>query len=654
MDGYLSRKCQLLRKLTSTTNSVVGCPKRVDMKVIGTAGHIDHGKSTLVRRLTGIDPDRLEEEKRRGMTIDLGFAWLDLPSGRSASIVDVPGHERFVKNMLAGAGGIDVGLLVVAADEGVMPQTLEHLDIMDLLEVRAGVVALSKSDLVDDEMLALIEDEIEGALSGTSLENSKIVPVSATSGVGLPQLLAALDSAIDGAPPRDTSGLVFLPVDRSFSMPGFGTVVTGTLMSGTLTAGQSVEVSPRGGHARIRSLQTHRRNVEVAEAGARVAVNLSGVDRKAVARGDVLTAPGAVGGIRSFDAKVRVVRNAPFPLEHGVRGTLHLGAAERQASVSVLNAERIEPGESGWVTFRLTTPVATIRGQRFVLRLPAPARTIAGGVVVDVAPSRRKSERVERLALVADPDLRVASRAALDARRPVTTSELARRLGVPSGTLATVVQSLVHDGNVIVLADSLISSEAWKLAERRATEHLVDYHARHPLKSGMPKEELRRNLAWPGPGWAHAIRRMESEGAVRDDGRTIALPAHVGGTSSRIEDAKRVLSVLSRRRFSPPLGAEVRAEANVDESFLHAMADERQIVRVGAEVFFTRDAYDAIVGSVVELIEAEGSVTVARLRDQLGTSRKYALALLEHLDSEHVTRRRGDVRVLGGARPVCA
>src|SRR4051794_5669169 len=373
------------------------------MRVVGTAGHVDHGKSTLIEALTGIDPDRLAEEKARGMTIDLGFAWLKLPSGQEVSIVDVPGHERFIHNMLAGVGGIDIALLVVAADEGVMPQTREHLDILDLLAIPAGAIVVTKTDLVDDEWLELVSVEIAEAVAGTILDGAPIVPVSSVTRAGLDDLVALLDRLLAGDRLRPVTGRPRLPIDRVFTISGFGTVVTGTLLDGALHVGQEVEIQPSGRKTRVRGLQSHRRKVDTATGGTRVAVNLGGVATDELARGEVVTAPGALQATRLIDVKLRVLERAPRALAHNMALTFHTGAAETTAKASLLDGQQIEPGESGWVQLRLAGDVALAKGDLFVVRTPSPSATIGGGTVIEPHPRRHRRNQprvLDRLAVL--------------------------------------------------------------------------------------------------------------------------------------------------------------------------------------------------------------------------------------------------------------
>ncbi|HEU5368442.1 MAG TPA: selenocysteine-specific translation elongation factor, partial [Ktedonobacterales bacterium] len=368
------------------------------MSCIGTAGHVDHGKSTLVTALTGIDPDRLAEEKARGMTIDLGFAWLRLPGGREVSIVDVPGHESFIKNMLAGVGGIDLALLVVAADEGIMPQTEEHLAILDLLRVSRGVVALTKCDLVEEDWLELVREEVAARLSTTTLADAPILPVSAYTGAGLPELLAALDALLETTPGRQNLGRPRLPVDRVFTIQGFGTVVTGTLLDGAFSVGQEIEILPQGLRARIRNLQTHKTSVETAQPGGRAAMNLAGIAKTDLARGDVITLPGRLRPTTLLDARFELLESAPRPLPHNAEVDLFVGAKEVRAHVRLLDSDELQPGERGWVQLRLAEPVAVARRDRFILRIPSPSLTIGGGEIIDTQPRHHKRRQPAALA----------------------------------------------------------------------------------------------------------------------------------------------------------------------------------------------------------------------------------------------------------------
>ena len=602
--------------------------------VVGTAGHIDHGKSTLITALTGIDPDRLAEEKRRGMTIDLGFAHMTLPSGREIGIVDVPGHARFMRNMLAGAHGLDAALLVIAADEGVMPQTREHLEIIDLLDVKRGLVVLTKIDLVDQDWLAMVIEEVAAALKGTSLQRAPIVPVSSVSRAGLGELVTALDELLEGSAERPDTGRPRLPIDRVFTMSGFGTVVTGTLVDGTIGVGDELEVAPGGARVRVRGLQRHNEKVESVGPGNRVAANLSGVEKTDLARGDVLARPGAVAPVRRADAQVRVLASAPRPLRHGAEVLIHAGSAEAGARVIVLDGDEIAPGSKGWVQLYLDRPIAVVAQDRFVVRVPSPAMTVGGGVFVDVAP--RKHARHDSAVREA-----LASRAAGDVLeqelrkypRGVTVSALLKATVAPDADIEKLRARRVGEW--------LFSDEAWTAIADRAARELATYHGTHPLRPGMAREELRSRLGVSPAAFGPIVAGLVEDGRVVESNGSLAAPGH------RVEvDGTELLKVLGREPFAPPSLADAMHESGATDELVRALSQRGDIVRVSDDVAFTKDAYGAAVVMVKELIAANGSITVAQLRDRMGASRRPVLALLEHLDAQRVTRRVGDARVL--------
>ena len=607
--------------------------------VVGTAGHIDHGKSTLITALTGVDPDRLAEEKRRGMTIDLGFGHLRLPSGREVGIVDVPGHARFIRNMLAGVHGLDAVILVVAADEGVRPQTREHLEIVDLLEVRRGVVALTKIDLVDAEWLEMVTSEVASALEGTSLAAAHIVPVSSVDRRGLDELMAALDAVLAETQPRSDTGRPRLPIDRAFTMSGFGTVVTGTLVDGSLSVGQELEVVPSGRIVRIRGLQQHNRKVEVARPGSRVAVNIAGAEKHEVERGDVLAPRGGLQATRRVDAHVRVLADAARPLRHGAELTLHTGTVEVGARAIVLEGDSIAAGAEGWVQLYLERPTAVAAGDRFVLRVPSPSLTLAGGRVADVAP--RKHPRHD-----------AAVRASLERRAAgnVLQEELRK---YPRGvTSAALLKATVSTDAATGVLDARRSGEwiwareHWEAIVERARAELAEYHAAHPLRAGMAREELRSRAGIPPAAFAAALRALIEDGVVVERGTEVALPAHQAALEEGDGPAGRLIEQLASNPFAPPSLAEAMQKSGASTEVVRALERRGDVVRLSDDVAFTRDAYEKAVELVKEMVAASGSVTVAQLRDRMGASRRPVLALLEHLDAERVTRRVGDARVL--------
>jgi selenocysteine-specific elongation factor len=607
--------------------------------VVGTAGHIDHGKSTLITALTGIDPDRLAEEKRRGMTIDLGFAHMTLPSGREIGIVDVPGHARFIRNMLAGVHGLDAVILVVAADEGVRPQTREDLEIIDLLEVRRGVVALTKVDLVDGEWVELISAEVAAAVERTSLEGARIIPVSAITGAGLDDVVRALDAVLVDTDRRSDVGRARLPIDRVFTISGFGTVVTGTLVDGALTTGQELEIVPRGRTVRVRGLQQHNRKVDRAEPGGRVAVNLSGAEKEDVQRGDVIAVAGGLTTTRRVDAHVRVLADAPRALRHGAELTLHTGTAEVGARAIVLEGDSIERGGQGWVQLYLARPIAAAAHDGFVLRIPSPAATIAGGRFADVTP--RKHPRHD-----------AAVRESLERRASgeVLQEELRkypRGVAVPALLKATLASDQGVDSlDARRVGDWIWAREHWESLENRIRTVLSEYHSTHPLRAGMPREELRSRAGVPATAFASALRGWVEDGVVVEQGSEVGLAGHRAAVDEVDGPGSRLIVELARTPLAPPSLAEAMQAAGATPEVVRALERRGDLVRVGDEVAFTREAYDRAVALVRELIGAGGSVTVAQLRDRMGASRRPVLALLEHLDSRHITRRVGDARIL--------
>lgn len=607
--------------------------------IVGTAGHIDHGKSTLVAALTGIDPDRLAEEKRRGMTIDIGFAHMRLPSGRQIGIVDVPGHARFIRNMLAGAHGIDAVLLVVAADEGVMPQTREHLEIVDLLEVRQGLVVLTKVDLVDSAWRKLVEAEVTATVKGSALEGAAMIGVSAVTGVGLNDLVAALDGLLKDAEPRADLGRPRLPIDRVFTMSGFGTVVTGTLVDGGLVVGEELEVIPGRRVVRVRGLQQHNQPVDRAAPGNRVAANLIGVEKSQVTRGDVLARPGSVPTTNRVDALVRVVESAPRELRHGAELLLHTGTTEVGCRAILLEGDAIQRGKQGWVQLYLERPIAAAAQDRFVLRVPSPAATVAGGRFADVAP--RKHPRHD-----------VAARESLERRAAgdVLQEELRkypRGVTVPALLKATTVSGAdLSRLSARRVGDWLFADEAWGAIADRARRELAAYHAEHPLRSGMAREELRSRLGLPPGSFPEVVRGLAADGLLEERAAELALPAHRVEIQAADGPATRLLELLAREPFAPPSLPEAMRLAGAGPELVRALAQRGDIVRVSEDTAFTRDAYERAVVAVKELIASKGSVSVAQLRDRLAASRRPVLALLEHLDAAKVTRRVGDVRLL--------
>lgn len=632
------------------------------MFVVGTAGHVDHGKSSLVRALTGINPDRLREEQLREMTIDLGFAWVTLPSGQDISIVDVPGHEDFIKNMLAGVGGIDLALLVVAADEAVMPQTREHLAILDLLRVPRGVVALTKSDLIDDpEWLDLVVEEVREAIAHSTLAAAPIIPVSAVSGQGLDRLLATIDESLEQAPPRPDLGVPRLPIDRVFSIAGFGTVVTGTLSGGHLDVGDAVEIVPGGKGARIRGLQSHKTKVERALSGMRVAANLVGVDVDDLSRGQVVALPATMTASSLLDVHVEVVRDAPWPVRHGMVVEFFTGAASATGRVRLLDAEELGAGETGWAQVQLRDPVTCSRNDRFILRLPSPSVTLGGGAVVEAHPVRRHrrfdEQVLRRLETLYEGDPASTLLALLDERGPLAASRLVMASQLEQGVGEQALTDLLGRGEAIALTEPaaeqklanwsglVVSRGTWERTLESALALLGPFHQAHPLRAGMSREEFRSRLGLTGD-WANRfLDRASAEGMLVVSGDVVALPGQ--GVALSQEDERSIDSVMDLFRaapYTPPGWSDV--EGALGSALAGYLVESGRLVRLNEAVVFECGTLDEMIERLRTTIGTGKPFTVAQARDLFGTSRKYIVAFLEELDRRRITRRLGDERVV--------
>lgn len=621
------------------------------MYVIGTAGHVDHGKSTLVEALTGINPDRLKEERERQMTIDLGFAWLTLPNGETVGVVDVPGHRDFIENMLAGVGGIDAALFVVAADEGVMPQTREHLAILHLLRIPAGVIALTKSDLVEPDWLELVQADVAAAVTGTVLEGAPLIPVSARTGAGLPALKAALQNALAARTPRPDLGRPRLPVDRVFSLAGFGTVVTGTLSDGVLQVGDEVALLPSDRTARIRGLQTHKTKIEVAQLGSRVAVNLTGVEVNEVQRGMVLARPGTLRPTQFIDARFEHLAADDLPLKHNAEVKFFVGASEVLGTVRLLDAETLPPGAAGWVQVALAQPVVATKGQRFILRRPSPGATLGGGVVVDPHPKHRHKrhdpavhQRLETLAQ-GSPDERLVQ--ALEGLGVVPLAEAAHKAGLSASTLVDAVTEARTLGSLLELeGENLVMARAWwQRFETELVAALTAYHAAHPLRVGMPREELKSRLKLTPKIFNALFAYALAHQVIAAAHATARLPTYqVVFTAAQQAKVDALLADFRRDPHNTPSVKD--CGARLGEELFNALLEKGAITQVAPEVAFLTETYQTLVAQIKTQLQTAGKITVAEVRDRFSTSRKYALALMEHLDTIGLTRRVGDERVL--------
>ncbi len=626
--------------------------------MIGTAGHVDHGKSTLVKALTGIDPDRLAEEQARAMTIDLGFAWLTLPSGRQVSLVDVPGHERFIKNMLAGVGGIDIAMLVIAADEGCMPQTDEHLAIIDLLQIPAGLIVLTKADLVDAEWLDLMMLEVRDRVAKSILRDAPIIPVSAITGLGMDTLRSTLDDLAAALPARHVGTRPRLPIDRAFSIAGFGTVVTGTLLGGSIAVGDALRLEPSGLDVRVRGLQSHQRRTENAVPGTRVAVNVVGATVEDVHRGDVLAPKGLLSPSTRIDVLLRMLDDAPVTLKQNDPVDLFVGSAEVSAHATLLDQPELPPGATGWVQLRLDAPVAVLAGDRFIVRRPSPSTTIGGGSVIDPHPTRHRRFRPEVIA-------------ALETRAQGTPEDLVRQLleaspmerrhvaaalpALDAADADAALASLVATGEVLVLnaaagdqpAAWVIGSGLWQNVAAAIHDELATFHGANPKRKGMPKEVLRGKLVGlPPRAIDEILRHAGDQGLIADDGSTVRLPEFtIVLDADQATKAEAFVAALKASPYAPPAPTDL----GITPETMTVLEDAGRIVRVADAIAYDADTYARIIKGVLATIAQDGTLTLAAYRDQFATSRKYAQATLEYLDQQRITRRVGDDRVRGAA-----
>jgi selenocysteine-specific elongation factor len=629
------------------------------MRVIGTAGHVDHGKSTLIAALTGTHPDRLKEEQAREMTIELGFGWLTLPNGEEVGIVDVPGHRDFIENMLSGIGGIDAALLVIAADEGVMPQTKEHLAILDLLQIPAGLIVLTKTDLASDSgWLDLVEMDIRAAVSETILRDAPIIRVSAKTKTGLKELITTLQNLLENKPERLDLNRPRLPIDRVFSMSGFGTVVTGTLSDGHFTVGDEVEILPSGSKGRIRGLQTHKKKEETAVLGSRTAVNISGINTELIQRGEVVAHPNQYQATRRVDARFRLLKDASATIKHGDEVKFFVGASETIATLRLLGTEELLPGEEGWIQLELRDPVVTVRGDKYILRRPSPSETLGGGVIIDHQPKGRHKrfnedtlKSLESLTQGAPSDILFEAALALNA---APLKEMVTKSRLETSVAETALQELLASGQLIILEDGAqttvsnslaIALPHWNTLSGKILQTVEAHHKQFPLRRGIPREELKSKLKLPPRIFNTIINRLLGENSISGHSVWLSKPGHeIKFNEAEQLKVKELLRRFDQNPYSTPSVKECQSEAG--EEIVAALIELGELVTVSQDVIFRKKDYAALTAKVRSAIEANGEITLAEARDTLGTTRKYAQALLEHLDAIGVTMRAGDARKL--------
>lgn len=630
--------------------------------IIGTAGHIDHGKTTLVKALTGRETDRLKEEKQRGISIELGFAPFALPSGQLAAIVDVPGHERFIRHMLAGAFGIDMVLFTIAADEGVMPQTREHMDIIELLGVKQGIVVLTKKDMVDEEWLLLMEEEVREYLARGPLKDAPILSVSAITGDGIPELLDTIERVAAAVTEKSSFGYARLPIDRVFTISGFGTVVTGTLWSGQLNVGDTLELMPVQKPVKIRTLQVHNEKVPTAYAGQRVAVNLQGIELAEIKRGYLLASPGYLTPSHRVDAKLRLLSDSPRTLRNYNRVRFHLGTDESLGRVFLLDRDELLPGEEGYVQIAMEKPIVAYKGDPFVVRYYSPVHTIGGGTVIDpVAPKQKRfrEDVLEAMAIKEEGSLYDLLLRELENSdwQPLSADALAKATGSDAAAIADALQQLADDDLIVDLSgrgEQYISRRGLRGIRERIKTTIEQQQEQYPLRCAFPREELRSRYykTLNAKAFNQLLRFMEEEGQIVSQDTLVRLPDGApridAATQRQLDDIVARLDT-GDARFSPPSADELAAalalpEADLNE-LLNYLTEQGQIIKAADKVWFSAAAVQEAKQRMEKYFATEKELTMATARDLLGSSRKYVLPLIEYLDRTRFTRRVGDVRM---------
>ena len=629
--------------------------------ILGTAGHIDHGKTSLVKVLTGVDTDRLPEEKARGITIELGFADMLLPGDIHLGIVDVPGHERFVRAMVAGVGGMDIVMLVIAADEGVMLQTREHLEICRLLGVKKGLVVLTKCDMVDSEWLRLVTEEVRDFVAGSFLEGAPIVPVSARTGTGIEQLKEKLRMMSIGLDQKRSDGPFRLPVDRAFTVAGFGTVVTGTLLSGQIRVGDEVELFPSGRYAKIRGIQVHGSKADAGSAGQRLALNLLGVDNKHVKRGDVVAPRGVYMATKVADVEITYLKTAPRPLKHRSILTLHSATYEVAAQVILFDKENLDPGDSAFVQLRLDHPVLLLNGDPFVLRTPSPSNTVGGGIILDPSPPRRRRRSAEALELLESMSLgdevemaeRLVSASLLSG---ISFHDLTRRTGLSAKRMDMALSLPLSSGNVIQMVRDprlFLSRKSFSDLCETLLKELETYLSNNPLKDGISREELKTRLPARSDQrfFAPCLLHLESEHRVVAEREQVKLPGRKGAAvDSDAGIRKELEEMLTNRGAEPPMLKELCDTLILPEKLvlehLNLLVREGRAVKIKSDVFYALEPIRVISQALVEHLRSKGEITPPEFRELTGLSRKFMIPLLEYFDSIKITIRVGDKRML--------
>ncbi|NWF98136.1 MAG: selenocysteine-specific translation elongation factor [Nitrospirae bacterium] len=618
--------------------------------ILGTAGHIDHGKSSLVKALTGIDPDRLKEEKERGITIDLGFADIVYPDGLTVGIVDVPGHERLIKNMLAGAGGIDLVMLVIAADEGIMPQSKEHLQICNLLKIKSGLIAVTKADLVEQDWLELVKEDVKEFVRGTFLEGAEIIPVSSKSMFNIELLKERIKDIALKVEPKPIKGLFRLPIDRVFTLKGFGTVVTGTAILGSISVDNDIEILPSNIKSKVRGLHSHGKAIHSAYAGQRVAINLQGVDKDSIQRGDVVVIPGKLMPTGKIDAKIELLSDAPV-LKTRSLVHFHLGTSETTARVILFGQSELKPGENCYGQFRLSSPVVAMSGDRYIIRRFSPLETIGGGEVLDPLSFRRSfRESVEDLKIFEIGSLsdKIAAKIKRAGAFGIKTSIIEGWIKEEIPSIKESIKYLKEKNTVLQFEDILIHRTIFDSFKNNVIQQLSEFHKANPLKPGMSKEELRIKLNIEPRLFGNLISTLNE---IVIEKEFVRLNSFKVALSDKDESTQlKIIQLLEKSEFQPPSKDEISQTLKIDpkklQDILKLMSNEGKLIRISDTIYITSDVYEKIIKKMKDFFSKKPEMTVAEFRDILNTTRKYALPFLEYLDSHNVTLRVGDIRKL--------
>lgn len=624
--------------------------------IIGTAGHVDHGKTCLIKALTGIETDRLSDEKKRGITIDLGFAHIKFDDGSQASIIDVPGHEKFIKNMLAGASGIDLVLMVIAADEGIMPQTKEHIDILTLLGIKKGIVVLTKCDMVDKEWLLFMQEELGEKLKGSFLENAPIVPVSSHTGEGIDGLKNMIYEILKDRDDSRENTSFRLPIDRVFSVEGFGAVITGTMIEGKLSVGDNLMLYPSETETRARNIQVHSENVETAYSGQRTAVNLAGLKKTSIKRGDILAPKNTVAVTNFMDVKINLLKDSTRSVKNNSSVHFHHGSGECTAKITLIGKDVVNAGESAYAQIRCTDKIAAKAGDHFVLRFLSPLETIGGGIILNTMPAKRKKADESALSTLEIYDTgstsdKISCAVCDSGSEPSDIQSLFLKLNIPTDEVEKVCGKLAHKKEITEVEDGLFvhKNEIEKI-KSAVVSLLTVYHKENPLKKGIKREELRTKIR-PNMEMQHIDRifnQLINQKLLKEQDGFIALPNFeitVSSDNQKIHD--EIIAAFTSGKFAPPAPDEIAAKypkiKNINQ-ILSKMITDGDLVRLSEKIFMAKSAYEEALEKVKNLENEKGEIILADVRDVLGTSRKYALGLLEYWDNKKITKKNGDIR----------